>query len=114
MQVLLGLVTLCSVGPDIDTSDDTYLRTVHLDLSGHAVSTAQLKEVLLEAPRRLKQCYMLESLVLVGCQLPTGGRHVTTQLPNSAPSILMRVQLPRPHIATSLQKLPFQAIAEWR
>lgn len=49
-----------------------YLRTVHLDLSGHALSQAQLQDLLLDAPARLQQCITLEGLVLAGCQLQPG------------------------------------------
>ncbi len=49
-----------------------YLRTVHLDLSGHALSTEQVQDLLLDAPWRLRQCLMLEGLVLAGCQLQPG------------------------------------------
>lgn len=49
-----------------------YLRTVHLDLSGHALSVEQVQDLLLDAPWRLRQCLMLEGLVLAGCQLSPG------------------------------------------
>lgn len=51
---------------------DRYLRTVHLDLSGHAVGAPQLRDLLLAAPHRLGQCWALESLDLRGCGLGAG------------------------------------------
>ena len=78
IQTLLALVTMCP-GDAEDSAGlppDTYLRTVHLDLSGHALAIEQLRELLLLAPHRLKQCHMLESLVLEGCHLAAGaGMH---------------------------------------
>jgi hypothetical protein len=74
-DALLALVAMRPAAPGDGTSAagcDGYLRTVHLDLSGQALATEQLRELLHEAPRRLKQCYMLESLVLSQCQLAPG------------------------------------------
>lgn len=55
-----------------------YLRTVHMDLSSHELSMEQLRDLLLEAPWRLRQCLMWHGLVLAGCGLKpgaaTGGR----------------------------------------
>ena len=74
-DALLALIAMRPAAPGGGSSaagGDCYLRTVHLDLSGQALSTEQLRELLHEAPRRLKQCYMLESLVLSQCQLAPG------------------------------------------
>lgn len=49
-----------------------YLRTVHMDLSGHELSLEQLRDLLLEAPWRLRQCLMWHGLVLAGCGLKPG------------------------------------------
>ncbi|PRW56615.1 hypothetical protein C2E21_4838 [Chlorella sorokiniana] len=46
-----------------------YLRTVHLDLSGHELSLEQLQDLLMEAPWRLRQCLMWQGLVLADCKL---------------------------------------------
>lgn len=48
------------------------LRTLHLDLSGHALALGQLKDLLGDAPHRLGQYWMLQGLVLRDCQLPPG------------------------------------------
>ena len=76
-DALLALVAMRPAAPGGGSSaaggpGEGYLRTVHLDLSGQALATEQLRELLHEAPRRLKQCYMLESLVLSQCQLAPG------------------------------------------
>lgn len=54
------------------TLNDHYLRTMHLDVSGLPLNTAQVKMLLLEAPFTLKQCFLLEGLVLEGCHLQPG------------------------------------------
>lgn len=85
LQALLALVATPPAAAPLDGSQEggthagaaaaarnSYLRTVHLDLSGHAVATGQLRALLVEAPGRLGQCNTLEGLVLEGCQLAPG------------------------------------------
>lgn len=89
LQHLEALLVLVAMRPAAALVDDSqsgdgaapppsaYLRTLHLDLSGHAVSAGQLRDLLLDAPHRLKQCHMLQGLVLQGCQL---GPHALAHL----------------------------------
>lgn len=82
VEALLALVCMrpaAGPAPDSQAGDAAaeppshFLRTVHLDVSGHALSLAQLQDLLLAAPHRLRQCHVLEGLALAGCQLPPGG-----------------------------------------
>lgn len=59
------------------TKPEHYLRTVHLDLSGHPLSTQQVQDLLLEAPRRLGQGWMVEGLAMEGCQLGPGASRLS-------------------------------------
>ncbi|PSC69802.1 hypothetical protein C2E20_6772 [Micractinium conductrix] len=52
------------------SGDPHFLRTVHLDLSGHPGVAELLPELLLEGPHRLGQGGGLAGLALQGCQLP--------------------------------------------
>ena len=54
------------------SGDPHFLRTVHLDLSGHPGVAELLPELLLEGPHRLGQGGGLAGLALQGCQLPPG------------------------------------------
>lgn len=105
-RALVALFTL-SVGDEDGPEPTTYLRTVHVDLSGHAVPAELLKEVLLEGPLRLKQCWQLQGLVLAGCHLTAGGcacMEGTTQcssLPAACLARLLQSHPPDAHLPCS-------------
>lgn len=86
LRMVAGSADIEGAAPGVPC--DRYLRTVHLDMSGHPLTTAQVKMLLLEAPFTLKQCFMLEGLVLAGCHLQPGAA-ASFVLPRLTPRTLM-------------------------
>jgi hypothetical protein len=75
-NVVALLALVCGVGQGREdpspTAQQHHLQTLHLDLSGHPLRLDMLRGLLISAPYRQGQCFMLEGLVLAGCNLTLG------------------------------------------
>ena len=108
VQALLALVMLRPGVADNGGNappPDTYLRTVHLDLSGHPMSLEELDDLLLLGPHRLGQCHMLESLVLSRCNL-TAGAVPTARLLRAPMGLALVCRTPAFRTLAALPALP--------